>query len=122
MRSIYEGLGYDMSGKVQITIPHVLELYDELYTNENIEDIKACVLVSTIQNFVDYLDRETYEKKAEFYAPVTGTNSVPANDQYALDTAYEMIPGMIDKLFVEYCFNPDIKVQITDITHMMLDT
>ncbi|MDO4797657.1 MAG: M13 family metallopeptidase [Coriobacteriales bacterium] len=121
IRSIYEGLGYDMSGKVQITVPDALELYDELYTDANVEDIKACVLVRTIQNFTDYLDRETYEKKAEFYEPVTGTNSVPANDQYALSTAYDMIPGMIDKLFVEYCFNPKVKDQITDITRMMLD-
>jgi putative endopeptidase len=121
MRSIYEGLGYDMSGKVQVTVPGALELYDELYIDANVEDIKACVLVSTIKEFTNYLDRETFEKKAEFYAPVTGTDSMPANDQYALSTAYEMIPGMIDKLFVEYCFNPETKGQITDITHMMLD-
>ncbi len=120
IRLLYKNLGYDVDCKFNLAMPDVMKKYDELYTDKNLEDIKAWTLVHTAYDMADYLDRETYEKKAKLLGELNGSDTLPSDEKYALNTIYNLIPGEIDKLYVEYCFDPKIKTQVTQLVDMML--
>ena len=120
IRQIYTSLGYDLGDKVNEWMPAALRMYDSLYTEENLEDMKAWILVQSILPFQDYMDRETYEVGARLGNEMSGADSLVPDEQYAVNAIYERIPGMIDKLFAEYCFDPEIKVQMTELTKQMI--
>lgn len=121
IRQIYAALGFDLGDKVNEWMPATLRMFDSLYTEEHLEELKAWILVQSILPFQDYMDRETYETGAYMASGMSGADTLPPDEQYALKAIYDQIPGMIDKLYAEYCFDPEIKVQMTELTRMMID-
>ena len=121
LAAIYRALGFDVQGYVCTLSANMLDGFEANYTDENIEYIKAWTLVNTLLDFTRYFDRETYEAAAKFQEPVTGTGSVKADDVYALEVMEAVVPTMLDQMYVNYCFNKEIKPQVTELTRMMID-
>ncbi|OON84952.1 hypothetical protein BXO88_14895 [Oribacterium sp. C9] len=120
--SIYEGLGYDMKdSSVRIYYVDIVDEYDKLYTEENLEELKAWTLVHTAIDVSDYLDRDTYEAIAKFSAPVTGTDSVKDDQIYAMEAIQSLAKPQVDEVYANYCVDPDIKPQVMELTKMMID-
>ena len=120
LRNLYRSLGIELEGLVSNAAPECLETLDSLYTNEHIEELKAWVLVWTLLKLPEHMDRETSEFSAKVSAPITGAGSMLPDDQYAYTNLYEQYKGIIDKLFAEYCFDPEVKAQVTELTRMMI--
>ena len=118
---IYRGLGYDVKGYVCLMCAELLDGLEANYTNENIECIKAWTLVNTLLSFTNYFDREAYETAAKFQEPLTGTGEVKDDDAYALEVMDAVVPTMLDQMYVNYCFNKEIKPQVAELTRMMID-
>ena len=118
--SLYRSLGIELKGKINLWAPASLEVLDSLYTDEHIEDLKAWVLVQTLLKVSDFMDRETCELGAKLSAPLTGTDEMLPDDQFAYKTIYDQYKGIIDKLFAEYCFDPEVKAQVTELTRMVI--
>lgn len=120
VRDFYTKLGISLDDKVILYNPKAFEIYDGLYTNEQIEEMKSWILVWTLLKTCDFIDRETCETAAKASAPLTGTDSMLPDDQYALKAIYDLIPGIIDKLYAEYCFDPEVKNQVTELTNKII--
>ena len=120
VKDFYTKLGISLDGKVVLYSPKAFEIYDGLYTNEHIEELKSWVLVWALLKTSDFIDRETCEVVAKTAAPLTGTDSMLPDDQYALKAIYDLIPGIIDKLYAEYCFDPEVKTQVTELTNSII--
>ena len=118
---IYRALGYDVKGYVCLMCAELLDGLEANYTNENIECIKAWTLVNTLLSFTNYFDRETYETAAKFQEPLTGTGDVKDDDAYTLEVMDAVVPTMLDQMYVNYCFNKEIKPQVAELTRMMID-
>ena len=118
---IYKALGFELKEKVNEYMPSALRMYDSLYTEEHLEELKAWMLVHTVLLFQDYLDRDTFEYIAGVSGDTAGVESQKVFEQSVLKTIYSLIPGMVDKLYAEYCFDPEIKTQMTELTRMMID-
>ena len=119
---IYKAWGIDLTGhKLGVIMPEVLKTLDQQYTDEYLEGLKAWVLLHTVTEYTDYLDREAYEKAAEFNAVLTGIDSLPEDEVYALKTINKLVPAMVDEAYVNYCFDKDIKPQVAELTDMMID-
>ncbi len=116
---ILRSLGYDIDfkGKVSIQYPQLLDSFNENYTDENIEGIKAWTLVNTLLEFTKYGDRETYEETAK----INGTKIIEDPEAYAIDVMQTTVPSMLDQMYVNYCFDKSIKPKVTELTDMMLD-
>lgn len=122
LNSIYEKLGFDMKdASVRIYFIDTMDEYDKLYTEDNLEELKAWTLVHTIMELSDYLDRDTYEAMAKFGAPVTGTDSVKDDQVYAMESIGNLAKYQVDEVYANYCFDQDIKPQVMDLTKMMID-
>ncbi|WP_029320638.1 M13 family metallopeptidase [Butyrivibrio sp. AE3004] len=119
---IYKKLGYDLKdSSVRIYYVDMIDEYDKLYTEENLEELKAWTLVHTIIDISDYLDRDTYEAMAKFSEPMTGTDSVKDDQAYAMETIQKLAKYQIDEVYANYCFDQDIKPQVMELTKMMVD-
>ena len=121
LAEIYRGLGYDVKGYVCVGCADLLDGFEATYTDENIEYIKAWTLVNTLLNVTNYFDRETYETAAKFQEPLTGTGDVKDDDAYAMEVMDAVVPTMLDQMYVNYCFNKEIKPQVAELTQMMID-
>ena len=119
---IYKSLGFDLDGRVVcVMMPDVLECVDAMYNNEHLEEIKAWTLLHTLTEFTRYCDRETYEMTTKFTAPLTGTDSLLADEVYAMKTISENVSSLVDEMYVKYCFDKEIKPKVRELTVMMID-
>ena len=118
---IYEGLGYDLKGSVRVLLMDTIKAYDELYTEEHLEELKAWVLIYSILQFADYCDREIYELSMKLAAAQTGAQTLPKDEVYALKSVTTLLPAVVDEVYASYCFDKEIKPQVTELTKMMVE-
>ncbi len=118
---IYKAWGYDLNGRIAVVMPDVIEAYDANYTNENIENIKAWTLIHTLEKVTVFLDRETYEETAKLSTPLTGQDSVKTDEAYAWDNLKAFLPSLLDQIYVDYCFDKELKPQVAELVDLMLD-
>ena len=101
---IYKALGFDLDGHlVGIMMPEVIGCIDAQYTDENLDK------------------RETFAETTLLQAPMTGIDTLPPDEVYAMKTITALVPSLVDEVYVEYCFDKSIKPQIYDLTVMMID-
>ncbi len=121
VREIFKGLGYRVDGPFNVNIAEMLQYYDSVYTQDNLEAMKNWIIAHTAYEMMAYFDRESYEKKQSVENSYIGVDTLPPDKEYALNTIYGLIPGEIDKLFAEYCFNQEIKPQVAELVDLMMD-
>ncbi len=121
VRDIFKGLGYRVDGPFNVNIAEMLKYYNSVYTEDNLEAMKNWITAHTAYEMMAYFDRESYEKKENVMNANVGVDTLPPDREYALNTIYGLIPGEIDKLFAEYCFNQEIKSQVAELVDMMMD-
>ena len=102
-------------------MPEVIGCIDAQYTDENLDKLKAWVLTHTVAEFTSYCDRETFAETTLLQAPMTGIDTLPPDEVYAMKTITALVPSLVDEVYVEYCFDKSIKPQIYDLTVMMID-
>ena len=115
---IFRSLGYDVDfkGKIMVGYTKIVDSFDENYSDENIEGIKAWTLVNTLLDFTKYCDFETYEETAK----LNGSKTINDADFYALKVMEDTVPSMVDQMYVNYCFDKSIKPQVEELTDMMV--
>lgn len=115
---IFRSLGYDVDfkGKIMVGYTKIVDSFDENYSDENIEGIKAWTLVNTLLDFTKYCDFETYEETAK----LNGSKTINDADSYALKVMEDTVPSMVDQMYVNYCFDKSIKPQVEELTDMMV--
>ena len=62
LRQILDTAGYSYDGIYLVVRPDYFDRLDELYTDENIDEIRSCLIVSYIRKYAEKLDRETYDQ------------------------------------------------------------
>ena len=119
---IYKALVFDLAGRlVGVMMPDAISCLDTNYNDENLDAIKAWVLTHTLKEFINYCDRETYEETTLLQAPMTGVDSLLPDEVYAMNTITGLVPSLVDEVYVEYCFDKEIKPQVYELTVMMID-
>ena len=116
---IFRSLGYDVDfkGKIMVGYTSIVDCFEENYSDENIEGIKAWTLVNTLLEFTKYCDFETYEETAK----LNGSGTINDADSYALKVMGSTVPSMMDQMYVNYCFDKNIKSQVTELAEMMVN-
>ena len=119
---IYKSLGYDLKdGPIRIMYPAMIKQFDKLYTQDNIEELKAWTLIHMIGENADFLDRETYEIWEKAQMAVAGNDTLPKDETYAMKVLSDKVPMMMDQAYVKYCFDKEIKPQVAELTDMIID-
>ena len=106
-----------MAGSKYINLqePAWLEALNELYTEENVEAIKAWLIDAVAGRYIDIIDEEAYRAYQQFYAKRRGTSEVKPDEEAAYEFVSESLSSSVARMFVQKCMTPEIKQEITDI-------
>ena len=88
----------------------------EIYTEDNLESIKADMLVKYLMGTADMLDREAYNLSVEKNNTVSGATGQATDEEYGYDILTDKLPEVVSRAYVEKYDFSETKQEIEDIS------
>lgn len=114
--------GYDNANEICVMNPEYCKKFDDLYTDDNVEEIKDSMIATYIWNTCKYLDVEAYESYSTAFEKMYGTEGqIPYEEK-----AYYYISGVLieplDRAYLEKYDYSKTKKEITQLCNSIVDT
>ncbi len=119
---ILERSGYSYDGKYLVERPDYLGRLDELYTDDNIDGIRACLIVDYLLGYAGSLDRDTYDYINEAKNRYFGTNGSLSDEEMAYDLVSNRLGASMQKVYVEKYGSKEDKEKMEELCLMVIDT
>jgi len=115
--------GYIKNGvnTVFVKEPAALQKLNELYTQENIDKIKAYILYQNITTLTKYLDEESVKIYDNTQSKINGMKYTTVPETAAYNSLLTFLKDPVDKFFVENTVDPKTKEDITAMVHSAID-
>ena len=117
-----EKFGYSESKLINVNEPDWLAGLNEVYTEENFEEIMAYVTVQAAVSFIDYIDEDAYRTSQKLSREYSGISESKSDEDSAYDMTMNIFSDNISRIYIEKYLNEDIKEEITDICQDAIDT
>ncbi|MCR5106928.1 MAG: M13 family metallopeptidase [Lachnospiraceae bacterium] len=117
-----ELIGYAESELINIKEPKSIEGLNELYNEDNLEEIKAYLLAATATSLMPYLDEEAYRTYQDCNMKLNGITEVSSDEENAYNIVRSYLNDNLSRLYVEKYLNPEIKEEITTLCQDCIDT
>lgn len=115
LAEIFEKKGYAESEIIVMTDTEWLDKLNKVYTEENLEGIKAYLILSLIRGYSDFLDEEFDEMNNEYISAVMGSKGTEPLEKRAYDTVNDHLGEVVGKLYIEQYFSDEIKTDVEEI-------
>lgn len=119
--AILDSLGYGESREFVLSEPEWLKNINEVYVQENLEDIKNLLIVKTLFSNANMLDREARGWAAERTNSIMGSSGSIPDETYA----YEMVKSVLDeplgRVYAGKYADPAVKERIEALIHRVVD-
>lgn len=119
--AILDSLGYGESREFVLREPEWLKNINEVYVQENLEDIKCLLIARTLFSNANMLDREARGWAAERTNSIMGSSGSIPDETYA----YEMLKTLLDeplgRVYAEKYADPAVKERIEALIHKVVD-
>ncbi|MCR5356273.1 MAG: M13 family metallopeptidase [Lachnospiraceae bacterium] len=112
---IMESFKYGDAKRYLVYDPEAIKRLDELYTEENLESIKNCLLVYYLDWVASDLDSEAYDAYIEAKNIRNGSTGREKDEKVAFDIVRSSLPAPMDRLYLEKYDATKKKQQITKI-------
>ena len=113
--------GYSVSKTINLSEPDWLKGFAELYTDENLNGMKAYLLTTLVREFINKTDEEAFRKYQEINNAQRGiTESMPDED-LAFREAKKLLPYSFARLYVKKYVTPEMKQEIYDFCKESVD-
>lgn len=106
--------GYDVSEYV-VSCPDAVKALASYYTDEHIEEIKAYMILVSIEIFATRLDRECYDAKIERNNKIHGTTGKVADEEAAVEFVRKELIWPTARLFCEAYFTEADKTRLKNV-------
>ncbi len=113
-------LYYD--GKYLVSAPEYIKKLDSVYTNDNLDGIKAIIAVHYILSYRYSLDKETYEFCVDKRNEYTGTSGKLPDKEMAYEMVTSQIPASIQKVYVEKYGSEEDRKKMIKLCQTVKDT
>ncbi len=114
--------GYKYDGIYLVTSPDYLKYLDEVYTQENLEDIKSLMMVRFVLGCADVIDRETYDKTNEIANNYFGTDGTVPDEQMAYESVVSVLPASMQKVYIAKYGSEEDKKKMEGLCQEVIDT
>lgn len=121
IRRWIESLGFEEAEQFMVDEPAYLGRVSELYTEENLEQIKNYLLIRYLKKASEYLDEETYRVYLEADNVCKGASGYKEDEIYALETVKEVLSEPLAKAYLEKYPAEKKKEDITRICQEVID-
>ncbi len=119
---IISNAGYKYDGVYLVTHPDYLTALDEIYTNDNLEEIKDLLLVRYVLGCAGSLDRETYDKANELYGLYFGVTGTVSDEEMAYDAVVSALPASMQKVYISKYGSAEDKARMEELCQLVIDT
>ena len=117
-----EKFGYADSKLINVNEPAWLTGLNEVYTEENFDEIMAYVTVKSAVSFIDFIDEDAYRTSQKLSREYSGISESKSDEDSAYDMTMNIFSDNISRIYIEKYLNEDIKEEITGICQDAIDT
>ena len=119
---ILSTFGYQYEGSYLVVAPDYIKLLDEIYTEENLEGIKALMLVRYIYEFRLILDKEIYDKYNELQSKYLGISGTVPDEEMAYLFVMNVLPTSMQKVYISKYSSAEDKKKMEELCQTVIDT
>ncbi len=95
--------------------PRMFELWDQIYTEENLENIKNYLYMNVILYCPFKFDREAYEYVNNIYNEVDGTTGMLSGEDYGYTAVNNALPFVLDYLYMDQWCTEEMRNDVLDM-------
>lgn len=117
-----EKFGYSDSRLINVNEPAWLKGLNEVYTEENFDEIMAYVTVQAAVSFITFVDEDAYRTSQKLSREYSGISESKSDEDAAYDATMNHFSDNVSRIYIEKYLNEDIKKEITDICQDTIDT
>ena len=117
-----EKFGWAESKLLDVEWPEAIEGLNSLYTEENLEELKAELLVRDASSYIDSLDEEAYREAQRLMNEITGTKESEPDNEAAFYETRSFFPDSFARLYKDRYLTEEMKDNITKICEDCIDT
>lgn len=117
-----EKRGYSESKLINLLEPGWLEGLNSLYTEENLDGIKAYVLTHTLGSYIDSIDEDAYRTNQRLANEYLGITESKSDESEAYNKTMNMFSDNISRVYIEKYLNEEIREEIRTLCQDAADT
>lgn len=117
-----EKWGYAESKLINVSEPGWLKGLNELYTEENLKEIKAYLLTHALGGYISVIDKEAYRKAQELQAALYGIEEDTPDEDMAYQLTMMVFSDNMSRIYIDKFLNEDIRQEITKLCQDAADT
>ena len=122
LTEIMEADGFDGWERINLTQPKWLERMNEIYTEENVEKMKAYLIINYLQSSASIVDEETYREMQRISRQLSGITESDSDEKTAYSFASSCLTNSISRVYVEKYMTEETKQDITAIIEEVIAT
>lgn len=104
IKTIMDAHGIGESKTYDVTEPDYFKALSSIYTEENLEDMKAWLISCLADSAADLIDKDTRDETTKITNDLMGVKGTEADDVMATNQMEEILPLPLDNLYIEkYC-------------------
>lgn len=118
---ILEAEGLAGSERINLEEPEWLSRLNELYTEENLEEMKSYILVQTLVGYCECFDEETYRRSEEIANEAYGVTGSLSDEKQALEKIVTLLPTIVSRAYVGEYVGEEVREDVTNIIEECID-
>ncbi len=115
LTQIMEKFGYSKSKLINVSEPAWLTGLNEIYTEDNFDEIMAYVTVQAAKSFIEYVDEDAYRTSQKLSREYSGITESKSDEDSAYDMTLAIFSDNISRIYIKKYLNEGIKKEITQM-------
>ena len=116
-----ENYGWAKSKLINLNQPDWLKGLNEVYTEENLDGIKAYVLVNSVKSLITCSDEEAFREYQRITREQSGTTESMSDEQLAYSETRSRFQGCFGRIYKEKYLTKEMKDEITKLCQDSID-
>jgi len=121
LMDMIKSFGYGQAEDFVVPAPEVVKRIDSLFTEDNLEAMKALMLIHYVSDSASSLDREAYELSVKTDNMISGSSGMPDDELNAYNITRTTLPNPMDQAFLEKYDCRELKKTIHKICEDLVD-
>ena len=116
-----EGYGFDAAKEFQVDNPEHIKRVNEVYTEENLDAIKALLMITCIRKLAPMMDKDSYDVHVEANNIKSGASGSQPIETVAFDAVRKILYGPMDQAYLAMYDYSKTKEEVVELIHEIID-
>ena len=116
-----EGYGFGAAKEFQVDNPEHIKRVNEVYTEENLDAIKALLMITCIRKLAPMMDKDSYDVHVEANNIKSGASGKQPDETVAFDQVRKNLYGPMDQAYLAMYDYSKTKEEVVELIHEIID-